>query len=328
MTVFAKQVLESGGSLHPITIELAKTNGTGIFNPSLYYDEQVDKLYFNIRHCQVTLYHAENGKYESFWGPLHYCHPENDMTLTTTNYFGELNKQTLEPVYTSKVDTSKLDVAPIWNFVGLEDCRIAKWNDKLYLSGVRRDTTPNGQGRIELSGIEIDGEHVKEVTRNRLQPPFGDSYCEKNWMPVIDKPFQYAKWCNPTEIVEANLESNATTQVFHGGDAFYYPRDFRGGSQVIRLNDEYRFCCVHTVNLFKSEQGRKNAVYRHCFIVWDNDWNVVKHTPEFTFLDAKIEFCAGMTKYKNDFLISFGYQDNASYVLRVPESLMENICLS
>jgi hypothetical protein len=324
---FAKQVLNNGGSIHPILIDLNKTNGTGIFNPSVYYDSDVDKLYFNVRHCQVTLYHSENGKFENFWGPLHYCHPENDLTLTTTNYFGELNKKTFDPIFISKVDTSKLDVKPIWNFVGLEDCRIAKWDNNLYLSGVRRDTTPNGQGRIELSGITINEEHITEVSRYRLQPPFGDSYCEKNWMPIVDKPWQFVKWCNPTEIVEADISNNKTTQIFHSNSTFFYHKDFRGGSQVIKLNDKYNFCCVHTVNLFKSEQQRKNAIYRHCFIVWDENWNVVNHTPEFTFLDAKIEFCAGMTKYKNNFLISFGYQDNASYILKVPENFIENICI-
>jgi hypothetical protein len=323
---FCKVILENGGSVHPLTLPFEKTNGTGIFNPSVYYDQDADKLFVNIRHCQVTLYHAEEGKFESYWGPLHYGHPENDITLTTTNYFGELNPVTFDYNYISKIDTSLLDVTPIWNFVGLEDCRVVKWNNKIYVSGVRRDTTTNGEGRIELSELLIEGSNVKEVARNRLQPPNEASYCEKNWMPVVDQPFKYVKWCNPTEVVEADLTTNKATQTFLG-NSFWYPRDFRGGSQVIPLNENYRFCCVHTVNLFKSEQGRKNAVYRHCFIVWDNNWNVVKHTAEFTFLDAKIEFCAGMTKYKDKFILTFGLQDNSSFLVAIPEKLMEQICL-
>jgi len=324
---FCKKILESGGSIYPITLPFNLTNGTGIFNPSVFYDNDTDKLYINIRHCQVTLYHAEQNKFESFWGPLHYGHPENDITLTTTNYFGELDPNTFEYKFISKIDTNLLDVKPIWSFVGLEDCRIVKWNNKIYVSGVRRDTTTNGQGRIELSELSIENNIVKEISRNRIQPPNESSYCEKNWMPVIDKPLEYIKWCNPTELVEVDLSINKANQIFLG-NSFWYPRDFRGGSQVISLNDNYRFCCVHTVNLFNSEQGRKNAIYRHCFIVWDKEWNVIKYTPEFSFLDAKIEFCAGMTKYKDKFLLSFGYQDNCSYLLSVPEKEMEKICLN
>ena len=324
--MLCKTILNNGGSIHPLLLPFDKTNGTGIFNPSVYYDNELDKLYVNIRHCQVILYHAEQGLFENFFGPLHYGHPENDLTLTTTNYFWELNTNNFEYNFISKIDTSLLDIKPIWNFVGLEDCRIVKWNNKIYVSGVRRDTTTNGQGRIELSELNIENDLVKEISRNRLEPPNPASYCEKNWMPVIDSDFTYVKWCNPTEVVKADLETNTTNQIFLG-NSFWYPRDFRGGSQVIDLNKDYRFCCVHTVGLFKSEQGRKNAIYRHCFIIWDKDWNIIRHTPEFSFLDAKIEFCAGLTKYKNNFLLSFGLQDNASYIVSIPQKLMEDICL-
>ena len=176
---FCKKILEFGGSIYPITLPFNLTNGTGIFNPSVYYDKDTDKLFINIRHCQVILYHAEQNRFESYWGPLHYGHPENDCTLTTTNYFGELDTTTFEYKFISKIDTSLLDVKPIWDFVGLEDCRIVKWNNKIYVSGVRRDTTTNGQGRIELSELSIDGCSVKEISRNRLQPPNEDSYCKK-----------------------------------------------------------------------------------------------------------------------------------------------------
>lgn len=325
MADFVKQVLDAGGSIQPLTLEFNKTNGTGIFNPSVYYDEARDTIYLNIRHCQVTLYHAERGYFESFWGPLHYGHPENDMTLTTTNYFGELDPETLDYKYINKVDTSLLDVKPIWNFVGLEDCRVVKWNDKIYVAGVRRDTTTNGEGRIELSQLVIDNQTAREITRNRLQPPGNVSYCEKNWMPVIDMPYHFVKWCNPTELVEANLSTNATHQKYLG-NPFWYPRDFRGGSQVIPLDDNHRFACLHTVNLFKSEQGRKNATYRHCFLVWDKNWNLVKNTEEFSFLGGQIEFCAGMAKYKDYFLLTFGFQDNTSYILKIPQKFMEQVC--
>jgi hypothetical protein len=327
MADFVKQVLDAGGSIYPLTIEFEKTNGTGIFNPSVYYDENKDTIYLNIRHCQVILFHAEHGIFESFWGPLHYGHPENDMSLTTTNYFGELDPKSLEYKYINKVDTTKLDTKPIWNFVGLEDCRVVNWNDKIYLSGVRRDTTPNGQGRIELSEVVLENKIAKEIARNRLLPPGDNSYCEKNWMPINDMPYHYVKWCNPTEIVCADMSTNQTHQTYLG-NAFWYPRDFRGGSQVINLGNNHRFACLHTVNLYKSELGRKNAQYRHCFLVWDKNWNLIKHTPEFSFLGGEIEFCAGMTKYKDYYLLSFGYQDNSSYILKIPEKFMENLCLN
>ena len=61
------------------------------------------------------------------------------------------------------MDTSKLDVKPVWEFIGLEDARLMYWDDNIYLSGVRRDTKPDGEGRMELSIIESGAKKSKEL---------------------------------------------------------------------------------------------------------------------------------------------------------------------
>lgn len=319
MSNFVTKALKAGGSIHPLIIPASLgTKGTGLFNPSVYVDGK--DLLVNVRHCQYTIYHAELGKFEHQWGPLCYLCPEDDLTLTTTNYLCKMNDK-LEIQEIKRVDTSKLDVKPIWEFVGLEDCRIVRWDGKLYLSGVRRDTTPNGQGRMELSEI-VNG---VEISRYRIPSTFkDDSYCEKNWVPIIDMPYHYVKWSNPTEIVRVDMENKVTEQVFLGTYK-EMPFDFRGGSQVIPFGD-YRITIAHVLTKFhKSEAGRKNAQYRHCFIVWDKDWNVVKYGDIFDFMGGEIEFCCGMAEYNGRFLVTFGFQDNAAYLLEVPRSVIEEI---
>jgi len=328
---FCKQVLDIGGDLVPLTIPPNLTNGTGLFNPSVYLEPITNKLILNLRHCQYLLYHSEKNIFETPWGPLSYMNPENDITLTTTNYLCELDKNSLEINNFCKIDTSKLDVKPLWEFIGLEDVRLVTWDNKLYGIGVRRDTTTNGVGRMELSELTwptITFSNIKEIRRNRIAAPHPDnSYCEKNWMPILDMPYHFVKWSNPTEVVEVSLSTN-TSKTVYLGNYIEKPLAFRGGSQVIRLNDKYRIACVHMTDLYKSQAGRKDATYRHCFIVWDNDWNVYRYTNAFTFLDAKIEFCVGMTEYDDNFLISFGYQDNAAFILKTPRKFIESICLN
>jgi len=320
---YVKYILENGGSISPLIIPSEYTKGTGLFNPSVYLDG--DNLLLNLRHCQYTIYHAEKNIFEHEYGPLVYLNPENDITLTTTNYLCKINDN-LEIDSFMKVDTSLLDVKPIWEFVGLEDCRVVRWDNKLYLSGVRRDTTPNGVGRMELSEIQISNQVTKEISRFRIPAPGSDNtYCEKNWMPITDMPYHYVKWCNPTEVVKVDPVNKTCTTVYLDETKYTpLPYDFRGGSQVIPFG-EYRIALVHTVNLFKSEAGRKNATYRHCFIVWDKDWNIVKITEQFDFMGAEIEFCAGMTEYKGDIIVSFGFQDNAAYLLKIPRKNINEI---
>lgn len=321
MKNFVSRVIESGGSITPLIIPSEFTKGTGLFNPSIYNDN--GELILNLRHCQYTIYHAENNKFEHQYGPLVYLNPENDITLTTTNYFCRIGED-MKISKVQRVDTSKLDVTPIWEFVGLEDARLVRWEDKLYMSGVRRDTTTNGVGRMELSEIEVTDESVKEVTRFRIPAPPPDiSYCEKNWMPVTDMPYHYVKWCNPTEVVKVDPVNKTCETVFLGKDTVPKNYDFRGGSQVIPFG-EYRLALSHTVNLFKSEAGRKNATYRHAFIVWDKDWNVVKYGDQFDFMGGEVEFSCGMTEYEDSILITFGFQDNAAYLLKMSKKFLED----
>jgi len=316
----AKQVLENGGNIIPLIIPPEFTNGTGIMNPSLFVDG--NKIFLNLRHVQYTLYHS-HGRFESRYGPLAYLNPENDITLRTTNFICETEDNIT--INCRKVDTSTFDIDPVWEFIGLEDARLVKWNNKWYLCGVRRDTKPNGEGRMELSELEITDEYVKEIKRSRIPAPFAnDSYCEKNWMPILDMPFHFVKWTNCTEVVKVDPENLTCEQVVLKDKQISLPRDLRGGSQVIKF-DGYYVAITHEVDLWKNKNQNRSATYRHRFIVWDNNWNIVKISDEFSFMTGMIEFCCGLAEYKNEILVTFGYSDNSAYLLKIPKDYFKRL---
>ena len=320
MKNLAKQVIANGGSITPLIISHLDTNGTGLMNPSIFNDN--GKLILNLRHVQYTLYHTR-GKFENRYGPLAYLNPENDITLRTTNYFCSLDDN-LSITSFNKIDTSNYDITPVWDFIGLEDARLVRWDDKLYICGVRRDTKNNGEGRMELSEIKLINNRIKEITRFRIPAPFNnDSYCEKNWMPILDMPYHFVKWTNPTEVVKVDPINKTCEQVFLGKE---YPskRDIRGGSQVITIGD-YRVAITHEVDLWRNKNNNKEATYCHRIITWDKDWNVVNISDEFDFMTGYVEFCVGMCIYNNNVLISFGYEDNAAYLLKVPMDYFYNL---
>tara|TARA_Y100001980_G_C14554844_1_gene342212 strand:+ start:3018 stop:4028 length:1011 start_codon:yes stop_codon:yes gene_type:complete len=313
------------GTIKPLIIDKDITNGTGITNSSIFVED--DKIHLIMRHVEYTLYHCENEqKYQSAeQGPLSYYHREDKEELKTNNIYCELDPNTLDIIKEIKIDTSKLDVSPMWTFIGLEDARLVKWNNKYFLCGVRRDTTTNGQGRMELSEIIIEEDKVTEISRNRIEVPDINSYCEKNWMPILDKPFHFVKWTNPTEIVEVNLEQNNCKQIFKGDITFDLPFDIRGGSPLIEWDDNSYICITHEVDFtLKNQNGFKNADYYHRFIIFDKDYTIKYISRHFNFMTAKIEFCIGLAKYKNDILISFGFQDNASYIIKVNKDRLED----
>jgi hypothetical protein len=297
----------------------------GLMNPSIFVDDDGDIL-VNIRHVNYTLYHSEKDqRFFSPWGPLSYLHPEKDQRLVTTNYLGRLDKD-YNLINFTEVDYSKFNVPPIWEFVGEEDVRITQWDGNYYLIGVRRDTTPNGQGRMEYSKIELDKENwtAKEVQRVRIPPPVDvTSYCEKNWMPILDKPYHFVKWAMPTEVVWANPDKSECKQVLVK-ETPPISSDQRGGTNVIAWGDYY-IAFTHEVKLWKNYLNQKDSVYRHRMIVWDKEFNFIGLTSSFSFLDTPIEFCVGAAVIKKNLVLTFGVQDNCAFVLEIPKKVVNGM---
>ena len=315
----------AGGRLAPLVIPKGLTNGTGLMNPSIFIDDDGDIL-VNLRHVNYTLYFSENKQlFPSHWGPLSYLHPEKDMRLVTDNYLCRLNEN-LEITDYTKVEMLNLHT-PIWTFVGLEDARLMQWDGEYYLVGVRRDTTTNGEGRMEYSKVTIDKENwsVREVQRTRIPAPNpNSSYCEKNWVPILDKPYHFIKWMYPVEMVKADPNVSSCEQVSLK-QGLVTTADQRGSSQVIRWKNFY-ISIHHEVILFKNYLGQKDGLYHHRLAVWDTDMNLIGISPQkWTFLDGRIEFCVGIAEHNGDALISFGFQDNAAFILKTPGSVMDEL---
>ena len=315
-----KLALEKGGSINYLILPANMTEGLGLTNPSILIQD--GKYLLNLRHVQYALYHSEGEqKYQTSWGPLAYLNPEDDVTLRTTNYLCQLDPNTLAIDKFRKVDTSKLDVKPIWEFIGLEDARVVNWDDNLYLTGVRRDTKTDGEGRMELSVIDSGS---KETERYRIEPPT-KSYCEKNWMPILDMPYHYVKWTNPTEVVKVNIEKGTSETIHLVEQDIKFPRDIRGGSQVISYRNMY-IALTHEVDLWKNEQGKKDAQYYHRFIVWDKNWKIVHYSNEFKFMTGAIEFSCGLALDRDQLIIPFGFQDSTAFILKFPITLLDDLC--
>lgn len=309
---FAKLALQQGGKIAPLLIDSEHSGSTGLTNPSIFWDGK--KMLTNIRNVEYALYHSEySQKFQNQWGCLAYLNPEDDIALRTNNFLSDSNNNF------QKVDTSKLDVKPIWEFIGLEDARVVVWEGKTYLCGVRRDTTPNGVGRMELSEIK-DG---KEINRYRIEPPSGYTYCEKNWMPITSMPFHFVKWTNPTEIVKVNLAKKSSESICIVEQNIDFPRDIRGGSQVIPWRGGY-LAVTHEVDLWFNEKSNKDAQYYHRFIYWDKNWEIISHSEAFKFMDAKIEFCCGLSLVNDLLVMTYGYQDSTAFCLSAPEQLVYN----
>jgi hypothetical protein len=319
--------LDAGGRISPLIIEDGFYKHIGYMNPSIFVDDDGDIL-VNLRHINYTLYHSEGQQiFPSRWGPLSYLHPEQDQTLRTVNYICRLDDN-LQMINHTMIDTTLLDVTPMWHFIGEEDGRLVQWDGDYYLIGVRRDTTTTGQGRMELSKLDINKDtwSAKEVSRLRI-PTTGDndSYCEKNWVPILDKPYHFIKWTSPTEVVRTYPELPARCEQLALNPGKQTPVDQRGGSQIVKWGAHY-IGIPHEVYLFNNYLGQKDGIYRHRLCVWNENFELVGYSPEpLSFMEGRVEFCAGAAKYGDDLLVSFGFQDNSAFVLQIPNTVINEL---
>lgn len=313
------------GAIIPLLLPFEQTGGTGLCNPSIFIDEELGLL-VNIRHVNYILYHSEFDKqHPGLWGCMQYLNPEDFVHLKTTNYLCQLNEN-FEMTDVHVADTSHFDVEPKWEFIGLEDARLVNWDGRLYQCGVRRDTTTHGQGRIEMSHIKFrHNKGLTEMSRTRFTPP-QETYLEKNWMPILDMPFCFIRWCNPLEIVKCDPNTTTSETLFKGEPFELGPEtELRGGSQVVTLQDHY-LCITHECTMLPRPMGNgKDAHYYHRFVFFDKDWQLRKLSAPFKFMDAMVEFACGLAVKEDQLLITFGYQDNAAYLLKMPIATLDKL---
>ena len=320
----SKIVINNGGSITPLLIPSTLTDGTGLCNVSVFIDDNGEIL-ANIRHVHYTLYHSEfNQRFYCGWGTLAYLNPEDDICLKTGNYLCKLDPDTLEVISHQKIDTSKHDTPPVWTFIGLEDVRVFRWDGILYVCGVRRDTKPDGEGRMELCEVDWTSKNITEITRDRIEPPGDHTYLEKNWMPILDMPYHFVRWANPLEIVKVHPKSLSSEIVISKDNKIKLPLSLRGSSQVIPFGED-RICITHEVDFFHHPGYYKDAFYYHRFIIWDKDWNLKSLSKPFSFMSTQIEFNTGLALKDDNFIITYGYQDNAAYALKMPVNLLDKL---
>jgi len=123
-----------------------------------------------------------------------------------------------------------------------------------------------------------------------------------------------------------NPEDGSSEMVYVGDkrDISGYPR---GGSQVISWG-EYYIAFTHEVDLFQSETQRKDAVYKHRILVWDRNFNLIRWTDQFSIMGGDVEFAVGLAQQGSDFLLTFGFQDNAAFLLKFPEEIIREHVLN
>jgi hypothetical protein len=206
-------------------------------------------------------------------------------------------------------------------FYGLEDIRLFESNGQMRFIATNINYSPTGRNRM----IVGDFDPATATYSNCIVtiPPNPDSWCEKNWIPLVrkemdtgrDSEFFIYKWW-PMEIGQLDPETNqlAIVETFPL-TAPLFDR-VRGSSPFIEWG-EFLLGVVHFSEEFLPRH------YYHMMVMLDKKtFRPVKYSRSFCFQRVGIEFCIGLTMRDGDYIFWISQFDREPVRLTVPMDVL------
>lgn len=299
--------LANGGtdSVVPIPSKYRFYNGIASINPTIV--DYKNKLFLNSRIVNYyKIYSTENF-------PILPTDWPNQIVQSNNSY---LLSENILQIPNLKEET-ELEIPFYFNSVynGLEDARFVVWNDKMYVYGTRFDVIEN-KGIIVIYELN-DEQEVCSVINVCNE----DTYIEKNWMAIPDKPFHFIYDCNISQVVKVDRNSGnyetVKTGVWHGEEY-----QLRGNTPLSRLDDNTYITVAHTSYI----EDSNNMNYKFKFLFYDNDFNVIKSSDWFVFKNEMCEFCCGMSITNGNVNIAYSVLDCDSFIVSFPISKLNDFC--
>jgi GR25 family glycosyltransferase involved in LPS biosynthesis/glycosyltransferase involved in cell wall biosynthesis len=217
-------------------------------------------------------------------------------------------------------DLSPTDVRPILHAAsppgpsgnigtdGIEDCRLVKVGSRWFALANSREFNRGWARRLGLVDV-VDGgfRHLRV-----LEGPDPERN-EKNWMPFVRGDQLYLVYtCWPTVVFRCDLDSGRLTEVGRH-DASFALNEERGGSQGVEVDDGILFVTHRVIR----PDGRR--LYEHRFVLMEPEsMKFVAASPRFRFLEARVEFCAGMALAEDNLVLSFAVGHQRAFLARAP----------
>lgn len=253
--------------------------------------------------------HYINTRYVNYWmteyGP--YMFQDQSVIIKNKNVLSKWNMETMSPEESVEIEEKiemNYDLLPQPISVGLEDIRLFEYEGKIKYIATTIGYSKFNKARIIMGDYDIETHTI--VSGTIIVPPM-DTYCEKNWTPIVRKIpsdsnsaeekeellFVY-RW-SPMEIGKIVAKDGLPTlEIIES-----YPceavalHDMRGSSPFFET-DRGLLCVIHCC---------KNCIprhYYHMLVLLDKkSLHVIEYSNMFCFEKIGVEFCIGFTVLPN-----------------------------
>jgi len=190
--------------------------------------------------------------------------------------------------------------APQYHLVrGFEDSRLFEYQGRLWTLSTVRELNSEGWCEQVLAPIDQDhysSEWTKVLPKNRQN--------EKNWMPFVrDGELLFVYRLGTLVNTSGEIIAQHETPVDCG--------HISGGSQVVPIAKDVNLAIVHEA---RQIPGTGRRFYQHRFVRVASDGRVINLSRAFVFQDKQIEFAAGMARFGDKLLLSYGIRDREAWI--------------
>lgn len=274
-----------------------------LLNPSIVYNSVTDEYIMNVR----TVNYKFDEKYRYV----------GDGNYNTINYIVKYDSNLMQK---SIEKNNNYDMPYKRNFYGCEDARLFMYNNQIYSIFTSLAAKENPLNCMCLGNLEKNSYVVLDG--------YGKGIIQKNWTPLVTNINNLYFIYSFYPLIVLKYDENISNVKIHQNSLPGMYNKWRGGSQAISLEsigyDNLYICVVHESNFPK---------YTHRFVLLkccDEIFEIYNYSPEFCFIDDKIEFCAGITisKNKENFILSFGKMDREIFLAKINMQKILNALLN
>ena len=280
--------------------------------------------------------HWLNTRYVSYWmyPNGYYRFGNSERVIENRNWVSELDGDTLCPLSYAEMGSvftveggamlPPTEKRPFSE--GLEDIRLYSMGDRLRFIATTVNYSPSGKSRMMVGTYVLPEDGSREGGEFRecivVEPPT-DSWCEKNWIPLIspggddgapayEEWFVY-KWC-PMEL--GRIDSGNTLRIERRwatpGEIF---SKIRGSTTFCEYDESHLVGVVHF-----SEEHTPRHYYHRMVLLEKTTFRPMKISPTFFFEKLSIEFCIGMTRKEGMFHFWISRFDRDPVRISIPQS--------
>jgi tetratricopeptide (TPR) repeat protein len=225
--------------------------------------------------------------------------PEDGEVIKTTNFLADFSSGEISNVREIVDPTPRLQTL----VRGYEDFRLASAGSERFASATVRDRREDMLCQIAVCTIADDG----TVTRSDVQLPVPGRN-EKNWMPRGGDRLRFLY--DVVTWVDFNPRSGkATLRPYFQSPFAPELTNARGGAMDGNL------AIIHEVD---ASSGKR--VYRHRFVLYNEDDEIEAVSPLFSFQLVGIEFCAGLACHEGKVWMTYGVHDAEAFAACVDEA--------